>query len=597
MKSLRFYTLVLMAIALLLLGACTPGLASLTGTVNSQPQAQILGTAVAGTPAPAATQAAPARSTAAPNSGTIANPTSVPSAASTAGRAVAGDLQSLLQQVYQTANASVVHIVVTEGSTTGPNLQIPGNPTPSVPRNNPNFSIPQQAEGSGFVWDKQGNIVTNNHVVEGSTDIAVTFSDGATVPASIVGTDPDSDLAVIKVDTKGLDLRPVAVGDSTQAFPGQFVVAIGNPFGLDGSMTFGIISAIGRSIAAGSSQTLTTPNYTIPDIIQTDAPINPGNSGGVLLDLQGRLLGVPSAIESSTRSNSGVGFAIPSAIVQKIVPALIQNGKAQHPYIGFSGTTLGPDLAQAMNLDASQRGALVISVTPGTPAEQAGLRGGNKQVTVAGIPTNVGGDLIVKIDNQPVKRFEDLTSYLARSTNVGQTVTLTVLRDGKETNLQVKLGDRPSQTGAAAAATPRAGGRAVPATPQAPRSTPQAPQSTPQASTRPWLGVEILNLTPEIAKAMNLSDTQTGALVQNVTAGSPAEKAGVQGSTKAFTTADGQAIKVGGDVVTAVDGQAVRSDQDLINQIGNHRPGDKITLTVLRNGSTTDLSVTLGTRP
>jgi len=532
---------------------------------------------------------------------------------------VGADLQAALQQVYQTANPSVVSIRVSTAQTT---TQNPGGPTPRRSPNNPNNgqgqnqgpslpnlgdlgkllpnlpnlipglpgnqnspntpdlpalpSIPSSGQGSGLVWDTQGNIVTNNHVVEGATRIDVTFADGRSVPATIVGRDPDSDLAVIKVDPKGLDLHPVTLADSDNVKVGQFVVAIGDPFGLANSMTFGIVSALGRSMAAGSdNQALVTgPSYQIPDVIQTDAPINPGNSGGVLLDLNGRVIGVTSAIESPVRGNAGVGFAIPSATMQNVVPSLIETGTFLHPYLGISGATLNPDVAQAMGLNAAQRGALVDSVTPGSPADKAGARGSSKQVTIDGQSVQAGGDVIVKIDNQPVNTMDDIISYLSRNTKVGQVVSLTVLRDGQQMALQVTLGSRPGQS-----------------------STQPAQPSTSQNSSPGWLGISGLTLTAEIAKAMNLPDTQKGALVENVTLGSPADKAGLQGSARSFTTAEGQQIMLGGDVITAVDGKSVSTIQELTQTIQAATAGQKVTLSIVRNGENQDLAVTLVARP
>ena len=528
---------------------------------------------------------------------------------------VSGDLQAALQQVYQTANPSVVSIRVSSAVTITqnpgriprrspnnpddngqdqnqgprlPNLDDLGKLLPNLPnlipglpgnQGNPSTpglpaipSIPSSGQGSGFVWDTQGNIVTNNHVVEGATRINVTFADGRSVPATIVGRDPDSDLAVIKVDPAGLDLRPVTLADSANVKVGQFVIAIGDPFGLANSMTFGIVSALGRSMAAGSeNQALVTgPSFQIPDIIQTDAPINPGNSGGVLLDLDGRVIGVTSAIESPVRSNAGVGFAIPSATVQNVVPALIQTGTYQHPYLGITGATLNPAVAQAMGLDAAQRGALVDSVTQGGPADKAGVRGSSKEVTVDGQSVPAGGDVIVKIDSQTVNTMDDIISYLSRRTKVGQVVSLTVLRDGQQTTLQVTLGSRPGQ------------GSAQPVQP-----------SSAQNSSPAWLGVSGVTVTPEIARAMNLPDTQKGILVENVTMDSPADKAGVQGSARSFTTADGQQIMVGGDVISAVDGKSVTTIQELTQTIQAAKAGQQITLSIVRNGENQDLTVTL----
>jgi serine protease Do len=238
-------------------------------------------------------------------------------------------LEGTLELIYTQVNPSVVNIQVSQAGVAGsPAIpDAPGSPFQSLAPQGPQA---QQALGSGFVWDTEGHIVTNNHVVDGADRIRVTFSDGTTVPATLVGADPDSDLAVVQVDLPANQLQPVQVADSTQVKVGELVVAIGNPFGLEGTMTLGIVSALGRSLPAESATTQGTA-YTIPDVIQTDAPINPGNSGGVLVDDQGRVIGVTAAIESPVRANAGVGFAIPSAIVQKVVPVLIQDGGYEHP--------------------------------------------------------------------------------------------------------------------------------------------------------------------------------------------------------------------------------------------------------------------------
>jgi len=283
--------------------------------------------------------------------------------------------------------------------------------------------------------------VTNNHVVEDATEITVIFHDGTTVPAVVVGTDVNSDLAVIKVDVPADELDPVEVADPTEIKVGQLAVAIGNPYGLEGTMTVGFVSALGRSLAVDTYST--TGSYTIPDIIQTDAPINPGNSGGVLVDDEGRLVGVPTAIESTTGSNSGIGFAVPSAIVQRVVPALIDEGAVKYSWLGITGTTLTSDLAEAMDLQRDQRGALVLKVTSGSPAEKAGLQGSDAQVSLDGEQADAGGDVIIAIEGQSVEDFDDLVSYLVGSTNVGDEVTLTILRDGSEQTVDVTLAARP----------------------------------------------------------------------------------------------------------------------------------------------------------
>lgn len=362
--------------------------------------------------------------------------TTLPSLSSVPQLGTVSDFEGTLENVYAQVNPSVVAIDVVESSTT----TVPNHPTiPGFPQS----GVPQQASGSGFVWDTQGHIVTNNHVVDGASKVSVTFWDGTIVPATVVGTDANSDLAVIKVDVPASQLHPVQMADSTQVKVGQLAIAIGNPFDEQNTMTTGIISALGRSLPVNDG-TAQGPSYQIPDVIQTDAPINPGNSGGVLLNAQGQVVGVTSAIESPVRASSGIGFAIPSAIVQKVVPSLVSSGHYNSPYLGISGTTLTPDLAKAMGLKSDQRGALVVSVTPNGPAEKAGVHGGAQQSNVNGSQTPVGGDVITAIDGQTVKSFDDVIAYLARSTQVGQTVTLTILRGGQQQNIQVALGVRPN---------------------------------------------------------------------------------------------------------------------------------------------------------
>jgi serine protease Do len=327
-------------------------------------------------------------------------------------------LEQTFQQIYTHVNPSVVNIQVTERM--GP--------------------MEASGEGSGFVWDTEGHIVTNNHVVENASQITVIFSNGTTVEAELVGADSESDLAVIQVAATGIDLQPVSLADSQAVKVGDLVVAIGNPYGLSGTMTQGIISALERSLSVSESGSYTTGSYTIPDIIQTDAAINPGNSGGVLVDVEGQVVGVTAAIESSTNSNSGIGFVIPSHIVERVVPVLIEQGTYQHPRIGISGMTLTSSLAQEIGLEASQRGILVISVNANGPADKAGLVGSSQQQNTNGQVSITGGDVIIAVDGQTVTTFEDLTSYLFNETEVGQTITLTIMRQGKEQTIQLTLG-------------------------------------------------------------------------------------------------------------------------------------------------------------
>lgn len=493
----------------------------------------------------------------------VTAPTEAAPAPTTSG--LSGDLlaayQGTLENIYAAVNPSVVNIRVVQ-KVAAANLdtsQIPGFPFFSLPQGGQPDQQYQSALGSGFVWDKEGHIVTNNHVVSGADKIEVTFPDGTIVPATLVGADPDSDLAVLKVDVSANALRPVQMGDSNQVKVGQLAIAIGNPFGLEGTMTTGIISAMGRSLPSNENA---VQSYTIPDIIQTDAPINPGNSGGVLLDAEGKVLGVTSAIESPVRANAGIGFAIPSEIVKNVVPALIKDGKYVHSWLGISGTTLVPELAKAMKLNESQRGALVEEVLPNSPAEKAGLRGSDQQVTIDGQTTKVGGDVITAIDNQPVKEMDDLIAYLARSTKVDQKVTLAILRGGKQETLDVTLAARPS-----------------------------AEERVTAGHTRGvTLGILGTTVDQSIAKEMNLPDGQQGVLVEQVKPGSLAEKVGLRSGTKTVTL-NGQKVLIGGDVITALNGQPVASIEELKAALAQLLSDQELTLTILRDGS--ELEITL----
>ena len=484
-----------------------------------------------------------------------------------------GDLlaayQGTLENIYNTVSPSVVNIRVVD-QVAAPNSdanQFPGFPFFGLPQGQDQG--PQQqfqsALGSGFVWDQEGHIVTNNHVVSGADKIEVTFSDGTIVPATLVGADPDSDLAVLKVDVSADKLHPVQMADSKSIKVGQLAIAIGNPFGLEGSMTTGIISALGRSLAADETA---AQSYTIPDIIQTDAPINPGNSGGILVDAQGQVLGVTSAIESPVRANAGVGFAIPSAIVKNVVPALIKDGKYVHSWLGISGTTLVPDLAKAMNLDESQRGALVEEVLPNSPAEKAGLRGSDRQATIDGQTANVGGDVITAIDKQPILQMDDLIAYLAGSTKVDQKITLTILRDGKQQNLDVTLAARPSAEEQA-------------------NAHPQSPQQGIR------LGILGVTVDSAIAQAMNLPDGTQGVLIEQVQPGSLADTAGLQAGSKTVTI-NGQDIVIAGDIITEVNGQSVASVDELRAALEGLPSDHEVTLTILRDGKESQIKVQPG---
>jgi serine protease Do len=481
-------------------------------------------------------------------------------------------LEVSLESIYEEVNPSVVNIRVLQQVMPQDFSQIPGfpffgQPSPQEPQ------TPQggfnQVLGSGFVWDKQGYIVTNNHVIEGADKIEITFYDGSVRPGELVGADKDSDLAVLKVNMPADELHPVQLADSTEVKVGQLAIAIGNPFGLQGTMTMGVVSAVGRSLPVESSQSA-GPSYTIPDVIQTDAPINPGNSGGVLLDDAARVIGVTSAIISPVQANAGIGFAIPSAIVQRVVPSLIEQGSYQHPWLGLSGTSLTPGIAEAMGLDPDQRGVLVVEVISGSPTDKAGLQGSDRTVTIDGQDVPVGGDVIIAIDGQPVKAFDDLVTYLARSTEVGQKVSLTVLRSGIEKTFELTLAVRPSS-----------------------QPSTEAAQS---GKTGAWLGIMATTLTPQIAQAMNLEGDQQGVLIAQVEAGSPADDAGLRGSHTPATI-DGQQVMVGGDVITAFDGQPITGMQELQALLQQANPGQEVALTILREGERLQVSVILGERP
>jgi 2-alkenal reductase len=320
--------------------------------------------------------------------------------------------QDLLADLYRTISPSVVNIQVTQISTASSGFMIPG--------------MPAQGQGSGWVWDDDGHIVTNHHVVADASEIIVFFSNGHWAEAELVAADPQADLAVLRVDAPAsVELQPLALAESVPPV-GYYSLAFGSPFGLAGTMTTGIISAIGRSFSVGDG-TLSGARYSLPEVIQTDAAINPGNSGGPLVNLNGEVVGVNFAISSEVRANSGVGFAIPVSIVQRVIPALIEDGFFRYPYLGIAGTTITPQLVAEGNLPANQLGVYVSEIA-GTPARQAGIR---------------QGDLITAIDDLEVRSFEDLIGYLITDTEPGQTVRLGILRNGRAQTVSLTVGERP----------------------------------------------------------------------------------------------------------------------------------------------------------
>jgi S1-C subfamily serine protease len=336
-------------------------------------------------------------------------------AASSAPQGAPGNVPDSLAALYQQTDPGVVSIdvFVQQGQLSG------------------------QAAGSGFILDEQGHIVTNNHVVAGAQEVLVSFYDGTQASAQIIGTDLNSDLAVIKVDQLAQGAHPLPLGDSDAVEPGQWVIAIGNPFELGGSMTLGIVSAIGRTIPSG-----TTP-FDIPQAIQTDAAINPGNSGGPLLDLNGEVVGVNAQIATGgVQANAGVGFAIPSNVVRLVAPSLIESGSYTWPWLGVEGTSVGLLIQEANDLP-SQQGAYIDVVRPEGPAIQAGLQGSSGTAQVSGLTVPTGGDVIIEAGGKPIANFTDLLVTVSFM-KPGDKLDLTLLRNGRERQVTVTLAARPA---------------------------------------------------------------------------------------------------------------------------------------------------------
>ncbi len=330
------------------------------------------------------------------------------------------NLEGTLEGLYQQVNPGVVSIRVS--------------------------SVNDEALGSGFVIDKQGHIVTNFHVVENADKVEIDFPSGLKVYGDVIGTDLDSDLAVIKVDVSEEELTPLPLGDSDTALVGQVVVAIGNPYGLSGTMTLGIVSARGR-VLDSLRQTASGVYFSAGDLIQTDASINPGNSGGPLLNLKGEVIGVNRAIQTSGQTlsgesaNTGIGFAVSSNIVSRVVPSLISNGSYNYPYLGLSSlNSLNLTIVDALNLPQNT-GAYITDIAAGGPADIAGLRGGSTQTQISGLYS--GGDLIVAVDGREIKDFSELLSYMVVNKAPGDVITFTVIRGGDRVDVPVTLGERP----------------------------------------------------------------------------------------------------------------------------------------------------------
>ena len=289
--------------------------------------------------------------------------------------------------------------------------------------------------GSGFVYSDEGYVITNQHVVQDAEKVMITFLDGEAYIGNVVGSDRDLDIAVVKVQPTNTYLQPIKIGDSSKLKVGEKIAAIGNPFGLSGSMTSGIVSQMGRLLPQESG-------YSIPDVIQTDAAINPGNSGGPLINMKGEVVGINTAIQSATGEFSGIGFAVPSNTVKKVVPVLIEKGEFSHPWMGVSGTDVDPELAEVRDLKSS-KGFLIVSVIEGSPAETAGLLGVTETKEIDGREFALDGDIILSIDGETVRKISDILVHLQREKSVGDEMILTVNRNGEMLELTMVLEERP----------------------------------------------------------------------------------------------------------------------------------------------------------
>ena len=454
-------------------------------------------------------------------------------------------------------------------------------------------------QGSGFIYDNLGHIVTNYHVVADpqkgqetnldGREFHVTFLDGTTQIGRVIGTDPYSELAVIELENMtGNSLIPLPLGNSSQLRIGQPVVALGNPFGLSGSMTEGIVSGFGRIMPSSVPQgdlllrQQDSPSFLIPTLIQTDAAINPGNSGGPMLNTVGEVIGMNTVVLSNSDVYAGIGSAIPSDIIRKVVPDLISRGTYKHPYIGIAGVDMTPEIAREMDMNDS-RGFLVTEVTSGSPAERSGIRGGGALKDVNGRQIELGGDVIVAVDNVTVRKIEDLLSYLQSDRSVGETVILRVIRDGKPQEIGMTVETRPTQ---------------------------QQQETGQSQQERPTLGINAINITEQIAARMNLTGQQQqpqqrefsgndlvgqqgGVLVVDVFADGPAERAGLRGG---FVVADidGTPIEIGGDVITRIDDTMIHNVKALDEFIENKSIGDTIQVTVIRNAQSLKVPVIVG---
>lgn len=351
-------------------------------------------------------------------------PATVPPPVVVPGNTALRDLETQVEAVYEAVGNSVVNIAVT-----------------TIAYDYFFNAVPQEGSGSGFVYDSNGHIVTNFHVIEEAERIQVTFADGTTFLSEVIGSDPTYDLAVLKIDANDYPLRPVSLGESNVLRVGQFVVAIGNPFGLEQTVTFGVISSLGRVIESPDQR-------YIGEAIQTDAAINPGNSGGPLINLQGQVIGVNAQIVSPSRASAGIGFAIPVDTVRRVIPQLISNGRYAHSWMGirFLPVGLNEQLSEefrSFGFEVPDRGLLITSVDNNSPAEKAGLKGATRAVNTQYGQVELGGDVILAIDGNGIKSGEDLIAYLETNTSPGETIDVTVSRNLEEFIIPVVLGERP----------------------------------------------------------------------------------------------------------------------------------------------------------
>lgn len=462
-----------------------------------------------------------------------------------------------LPEIFNMTESSVVQVTSTNPASSGLALG-----------NGQQFPPEGTALGSGFVYDQDGHIITNYHVISDPNNVEVRFVDGDSYPAKVVGKDPYSDIAVLQITEDGFQkyIPPLKASNSSSLQVGEQVIAIGNPFGLSGTLTSGVVSQIGRVLPNDIT------GYSISNVIQTDAAINPGNSGGPLLNGRGELIGMNTAIFSNTGVYSGVGFAIPSNMVQKVVTALLKNGSYEHPYMGISGITLSPEVANASGLNDT-KGILVVDITADSPADKAGLRGGDVLSTVDGQDIRLGGDIIVSIDNRSIRAMEDLLSYLEERKVVGEKIELSIIRDGKPQNFDLVLAPRPSQ--------------------EAEGIYPQDQGLAEEQQQRPSLGINGVNMTPELADRMNLTQSQKGFLVEDIISGGPADLAGIRGGYK-VANINGSEFKLGGDIITMIDNTDVHTIEDIQHYLDTKNVGDNVQLKVLRDSQEIMIPLKLG---